>query len=412
MVVTVSGPDQPDAKLEIEPVKPWPGHDLFLVTTDSPLGPEKVRRAASAMGEEPYEVVKVKQPGIYALVVKSSLLESYSAEELLSLVRPLVATGTVSAPLVGVRILKKERANAATAALPPSVEPTIAPLTVAAAMEPNVVCADPEESVRSAAERMAAHQVGCLPVVEGERVVGMVTSRDLRQIHPAWQVRDVMTTELVTVSPDAPLPEAQRLMEEAGIERLVVMQEGRLAGILTKADLLKRLGYQTDSLTGLCTSSYLRQFGERLLKQGREVAVIFIDLNGFGELNKIYGHVFGDHVLQEVAKVLLQLTDPATDLPCRYGGDEFAVLTTRNSIEAYNLAQRLLAAVRELRFQGEVTVSACAGIAGGRRLVSRPGTHPAATLDSLINLASLASTRAKKQRTAIVFGSELRAVSN
>lgn len=410
MVVTVSTPSQPDARLEVETIKPWRCQDLFLVTAESPFGPEKVRRMASATGEEPYEVIRVRETGIYALVVRSSLLGVYSPEDLLSLVRPLVATGTLCAPLVGLRILKE---GGSTAVLTPvSAEASLpAPLTVAAAMQTQLLCVAPEETVGAAAERMTANRVGCLPVLEGEKLVGLVTSRDLRQVHPAWQVRDVMTTELVTVPADAPLSEAQRLMEEAGIERLLVTRDGKLAGVLTKADLLRRVGCQIDSLTGLCTSSYLRQFGEKLLRQGREVAIVFIDLNGFGQLNKVHGHVFGDRVLQEVARILREQTVPETDLPCRYGGDEFAVLTTRNSMDAHNLAQRILSAVNNLRFEGNVTVSACAGIAGGRRLASRPGAHPAATLDSLINLASLASTRAKKQRTAIAFGGELRAAN-
>lgn len=408
MVVTISTSGQPETTVEFENIRPWHCQDVFVVTPESPFGPETVKRMASATGQESYEIINVREGGIYALVVRKSLLGSYAPEDLTSLLRPLVATGTICGPLAGIRVLSKPEnvlmpragCDEGTAGLP---------LTVGAVMQTSLTCTAPDETVGSAADKMSTRKIGCLPVLENDRLVGLVTSRDLRRVHPNWLVRDVMTTELVTVPEDAPLWEAQRLMEEAGIERVLVTRGERLVGIVTKADLLKKLGYQTDPLTGLSTSSYLRAYGQRLLQQGKEVAIIFIDLNNFGQINKVHGHVFGDRVLQRVARVLQEHTERETDLPCRYGGDEFVILTTRVALEAHNLAQRVLSVINGLQHDGGITVSACAGIAGGRRLSIRPGMHPAATLDSLINLASLASTQAKKQRTATVFAGEIRA---
>lgn len=81
-------------------------------------------------------------------------------------------------------------------------------------------------------------------MVEGERVVGMVTDRDLiaRVVAEGADpnplaVSDVMTTELVTATPDQDVDEARRLLAEHGLDRLLVVEGDRLVGIISEADL-------------------------------------------------------------------------------------------------------------------------------------------------------------------------------
>jgi CBS domain-containing protein len=104
---------------------------------------------------------------------------------------------------------------------------------------------DPDMPVVEAARMMLADDVGSLPVVQGERLIGMLTDRDIttrvvaEEKDPASiTVAGVATRQLVTVTPDAPLEEALRLMAAHQLRRLPVVEgEHRLVGILAQADI-------------------------------------------------------------------------------------------------------------------------------------------------------------------------------
>lgn len=88
------------------------------------------------------------------------------------------------------------------------------------------------------------------------------------------------------------------------MERLLVVEEGRLLGILTKRALAFALGQGFDPLTGLPRADFLRGHLERLLEKGVDPTVVFVDLDDFGLLNKQLGHTAGDQALKEVAGML------------------------------------------------------------------------------------------------------------
>jgi CBS domain-containing protein len=96
-----------------------------------------------------------------------------------------------------------------------------------------------------AARLMKSEDVGSVPVLEGERLVGMVTDRDivLRVVAEgkdpqASTVGEVASKDLVTVDPQQDLDEALRLMAQHQVRRLPVVEEdGRLVGILAQADI-------------------------------------------------------------------------------------------------------------------------------------------------------------------------------
>ncbi|HXF82624.1 MAG TPA: diguanylate cyclase [bacterium] len=192
-----------------------------------------------------------------------------------------------------------------------------------------------------------------------------------------------------------------------------MVADGVLVGIVTRSDLLHELGKLTDPLTELPWSGSLRQHGADLLKQGREIAVVFIDLDDFGVVNKLYGHVVGDNIIKAVAALLLQHIDPETDFLCRYGGDEFAIVTTRDLETVTEQARRLRQAIADLTVPGAPpgAVSASIGIAGGKRVQERPDVHHEATVDDLITMASRASTMAKRTDQHILQGASAPAVS-
>jgi len=197
--------------------------------------------------------------------------------------------------------------------------------------------------------------------------------------------------------------DAADLMGKVGSHRLLVMEEGRLAGIVTRGDLLPEMGKSFDPITKLPRSDAMRDWGLAALKSGREITVIFLDLDKFGDFNKKYGHVIGDNVLQHVAEILSRNTNEGTDFVCRYAGDEFVIVTLRNSAEAVELADHLERSLRETP-PADVPepVTGSIGVHGGKRTKEREEVHYEATLDNLINLASKACTAAKGRSDAVV----------
>jgi CBS domain-containing protein len=118
------------------------------------------------------------------------------------------------------------------------------PLTVNEVMTSDPRTVSPQDSVADAARAMRDADVGALVVVQEGKATGIVTDRDIvvRAIadgrDPAGTpVADVASEASVTVSPDGSAAEAARLMREHDIRRLVVVQGGRPAGIVSIGDL-------------------------------------------------------------------------------------------------------------------------------------------------------------------------------
>ena len=112
-------------------------------------------------------------------------------------------------------------------------------------MTMDVEVLDPEASLEEAAQLMCDADIGSVPVVEDEKVIGMLTDRDIvvravaEGLDPAeTKVGDIMTQEVIHVLDDAEDEEAARVMKENQIRRLVVLdREGKLCGIVAMADL-------------------------------------------------------------------------------------------------------------------------------------------------------------------------------
>lgn len=260
----------------------------------------------------------------------------------------------------------------------------------------------PGESVERAAALMNQHRIGGLPVVEDGRLIGIITSRDVRTSHFNRLVADAMSKQVVVVSGECSLWEAKELLEQHGIERLPVVKDGRLVGIVTKSQLYAELGKRIDALTGLNRAEFLQWKASEFLQGGQEIAIIFLDLDDFGAIDKELGHVMGDRILQQAAQVLRSMMEDGIDYLCRYAGDEFAVVTLRPFEEAKKLALRMVTALIEESWPHGLKVTGSAGIAGGRRSCSRPEGDEACTVSDLINMASLASARAKKERKPVI----------
>jgi len=118
-------------------------------------------------------------------------------------------------------------------------------------MTPIPQCCTPDDSVIEVARVMAQHDVGAVPIVESQdtrRVLGILTDRDLvlrvvaegRDPNEMVSVRDIMTNEIVSVSPEADTLYVEELMKEHQVRRvLVVDQHGSIVGIVTMSDLAR-----------------------------------------------------------------------------------------------------------------------------------------------------------------------------
>jgi len=109
-----------------------------------------------------------------------------------------------------------------------------------------------ESSVVEAAKIMRDEDVGIVPIVDGDRLVGTITDRDIA-IKVVAEGKDARSTtvgqvasrDLVTVDPQQDLDEALRLMAEHQVRRLPVVEEdGRLVGILAQADVAREASPQ------------------------------------------------------------------------------------------------------------------------------------------------------------------------
>lgn len=139
-------------------------------------------------------------------------------------------------------------------------------------MTRDVLTVNPDTPVPQIVRVLAGQAISGLPVVDGERVVGVVSEGDLmmreKPLHMPATIsflgealmldsrkqfedefrrhfgavaRDIMTTKVITVEPDMLLSKAAQIMVDHDVKRLPVVDQGRLVGILTRKDLVRAL---------------------------------------------------------------------------------------------------------------------------------------------------------------------------
>jgi acetoin utilization protein AcuB len=127
-------------------------------------------------------------------------------------------------------------------------------MLVRSRMTPDVFTVSPDTTIAEALSITRAQRIRHLPVLEDGRLVGLVTDRDLRlAMPPIWaadqaelttalnqrRMREVMTTDIVTVQSDTPVEEAAKLLYTHRIGCVPIVDDGKLVGILTETDLLR-----------------------------------------------------------------------------------------------------------------------------------------------------------------------------
>ena len=118
-------------------------------------------------------------------------------------------------------------------------------MTISEIMTADAQCIDPDTTLTDAAKRLRDLDVGALPVCENDRVVGMITDRDLAVRGMAEEcspdmttVRDIMTSGIVYAYDDQDVEAAAQIMERRQIRRLPIMNRSkRLVGIVSLGDI-------------------------------------------------------------------------------------------------------------------------------------------------------------------------------
>lgn len=160
-------------------------------------------------------------------------------------------------------------------------------MNVSELMKTDVVTAAPEQSLKDVAHTLVEHGISGMPVCEEEwRVVGVISEGDIlykeggrieRRHGPlarliegsastmmtkaqARTVREAMTTPAITIAPSRPAAAAARLMVEKGVNRLpVVTRDGRLVGIVTRADLVRAFARSDEEIAAEIREDVLKR---------------------------------------------------------------------------------------------------------------------------------------------------------
>ncbi len=140
-------------------------------------------------------------------------------------------------------------------------------LTVAKIMTPAPVMVEPNAPLREVRRLIVEHGIRHVPVVSSDGLVGIISDRDIQEALPSpadpagatefaaamdrITVWEVMTEDVITVTPRTPLAEAANLLAKRKIGCLPVMEAGRLVGIATETDILRAFATLLDDLSGL-----------------------------------------------------------------------------------------------------------------------------------------------------------------
>lgn len=127
---------------------------------------------------------------------------------------------------------------------------------------------------------------------------------------------------------------------------------------------VKQLAY-LDGLTGIFNRRFfelrIMEEVERARRYSTSMAVIMADIDQFKRLNDEFGHLLGDEVLRQVSSIFHQQLRK-TDVVCRYGGEEFALLLTQTNVDqAFAVAEKLRRIIEKWQFPGvprAITISA------------------------------------------------------
>lgn len=111
-------------------------------------------------------------------------------------------------------------------------------------MNKNVVVAEPEITVKEAAGIMSQHHIGSLVILKDKKIIGIITERNILVAVAQGKdaelttVEEIMSKNVITIAPDKTIEEAVNLMVEHKVKKLPVVDDDKLIGIITASDII------------------------------------------------------------------------------------------------------------------------------------------------------------------------------
>jgi diguanylate cyclase (GGDEF)-like protein len=191
---------------------------------------------------------------------------------------------------------------------------------------------------------------------------------------------------------------------KAGEARLQALVDARTAELRELTEQLKVANAaleelaSADAITGLANRRrfdvFIRQEWQRSSRSHLPLSLLLIDIDHFKKFNDRYGHPAGDDCIRRVADVLRHTANRVTDLCCRYGGEEFAVvLVDTDAAGALAVAERIRENVERLRIPHADSASGTVTVSVG---VATRTTNEFASVNELISACDDALYRVKE----------------
>jgi CBS domain-containing protein len=205
-----------------------------------------------------------------------------------------------------------------------------------------VITAGPDTSVEEIATCLLDNGISAVPVIDAnDRLIGIVSEGDLMrraesgtESRRSWwlellleseekaaafarthgrRARDVMTSNPVTVADDVPLSEVARLLEKHRIKRLPVVRDGRVIGIVSRANLLHGLAAPRREERTAATDRTIRESILRTLRDDAGVRAELVNVTVSGGVVHLWGAVPSDQELNAL-RVVVENTDGVRDV--------------------------------------------------------------------------------------------------
>jgi diguanylate cyclase (GGDEF)-like protein len=215
-------------------------------------------------------------------------------------------------------------------------------------MTASPICAQSKDDYNTVYMKMKTHDVRHIPILEGKKLVGIVSMRDL--IHHYQNKLETSYNE------------ARREIED--LKKLVsVANSDKIETLIKEVQKYKELSL-TDHLTGLFNKRYfhtrLVEEVTRAKRSSYEISLIFCDIDYFKRVNDRFGHHMGDEVLRKTAQILRGGADELniisrlrkSDIIARYGGEEFVIILPETGKQGAAIAaERLRQEVENYTFR-------------------------------------------------------------
>ena len=136
----------------------------------------------------------------------------------------------------------------------------------------DVITIPPDSTVAEAQSLMHDELISGLPVVDGDKIMGIISKRDIRPVlksEPSTAIKDIMTSDVVTVDEGVSTEEALNVAYENKVERLPVVNDGKLVGIITIKDILNQNQYPNAARDDIMETFWLLLHVDRLIWKGQ-----------------------------------------------------------------------------------------------------------------------------------------------